>query len=321
MLEVTLNAFAAELKHSYTSYLTNLGQAVRQQLMLASYHLCTQGYPEAFLNLSFDRRQQLQQEIRQLGNLAAQQLPSLTQGQLEFPVIDEDEEDEEYGEDEDEEYGEDDEDEDDEADDAIDDETLTDSHEDTQSQEKNVAASLSQSLKKHFPNSKVTVAKIILNLSSPGDMSNPISLLLWQQYIEGAIAQILRQVSRNTNRLLQSAEILPKKLPEPIMEAAATSSEAAAESIPGPPNLLNLVIEVDNEDKSQELAMTKLMAINLRLLEIEFADATISSGRQKIRNLLVQLNKLGKQYQKYQRERAVAEAEAAWRASWVENEG
>ncbi len=88
--------------------------------------------------------------------------------------------------------------------------------------------------------------------------------------------------------------------------------------MPGPPNLLNLVIEIENEQQSEDSGLTQIMAINLRLGEIEFADVTLSSERRQIRSILVQLNKLGREYQKKHRERAIAEAEAAWRASWFE---
>jgi len=52
---------AEALHGTYASYLNRLGQAVRQQLILACYHVCTQGYPESFLQLAFSQRQQLQQ--------------------------------------------------------------------------------------------------------------------------------------------------------------------------------------------------------------------------------------------------------------------
>jgi hypothetical protein len=61
------------------------------------------------------------------------------------------------------------------------------------------------------------------------------------------------------------------------------------------------------------------MAINLRLGEIEFADAMLSSYRKQIRSVLLQLNRLGQEYQKKQRERSVAQAEAAWRAIWSDD--
>lgn len=47
-LDKATSAIADELYGGYSTYLTVLGQAVRQQLILASYHVCTQGYPESF---------------------------------------------------------------------------------------------------------------------------------------------------------------------------------------------------------------------------------------------------------------------------------
>ncbi|MEO0686034.1 MAG: hypothetical protein AAFY76_13590, partial [Cyanobacteria bacterium J06649_11] len=58
-LEKTIKVIAQQLQNAYTSYLEVLGQALRQQLILASYHLCTQGYPESFLKLSLSQRQKL----------------------------------------------------------------------------------------------------------------------------------------------------------------------------------------------------------------------------------------------------------------------
>jgi hypothetical protein len=234
-LEEAIGVLAVELGGAYTSYLAALGQAVRQHLILASYNLCTQGYPEAFLSLSFNQRQQLQQAIRKLGQQAADQLLAQTQTE--------------------------------ESDSA-------------------------------YP-------------------SNPRLLAQWQQNLEAAIALTLKTFSRDANRLLQQAGILPKKLPEPLLEAAA-KAEASAEATTGPPNILNLLIETENDDESEDATVTQIIAIHLRLSEIEFADAKVRAGRGQIRNLLLKANSLGQEYQKKQRERAVAQAEAAWRASWSE---
>ena len=80
-LQAAIRAIATELYNAYASYLTTLGQALRKQLILASYHLCTQGYPENFLKLSLNQRQQLQQAIRNLGQEAAELLLSYLQSQ------------------------------------------------------------------------------------------------------------------------------------------------------------------------------------------------------------------------------------------------
>ncbi|MEH2144502.1 hypothetical protein [Nostoc sp.] len=269
-----IRAIATELQSAYASYLNTLGLAVRKQLILASYHLCTQGYPENFLHLSLNQRQQLQQAIRKLGQVASEQLLTCIKSE-EVGVDGTDEGD------------------------GIDEGDGTD---------EGVTSSSSP---------------VILGTSTPEpltpDTSNPIELAKWQHNLEEVTQEILKKLSHDANLLLQKAGVLPKKLPEPILSAAAAAaSEASAEVMPGPPNLLNLVIEIENEQQSEDSELTQIMAINLRLGEIEFADVTLSSERRQIRSILVQINKLGREYQKKHRERAIAEAEAAWRASWFE---
>jgi hypothetical protein len=265
-IKEAIRAIALELQNAYASYLNTLGVAVRKQLILASYHLCTQGYPENFLHLSLNQRQQLQQAIRKLGQLAAEQLLNCIKN--EEPELDQ-------GDDEDQE------------------------------------------------NNEVTSSELLdISNSQPvsADTSNPIELAKWQQNLEEVTQEILKKLSHDANLLLQKSGVLPKKLPEPILAAAAAAaSEASAEVMPGPPNLLNLVIEIENEQQSEDSGLTQIMAINLRLAEIEFADVALSSERRQIRSILVQLNKIGREYKKKHRERAIAEAEAAWRASWFED--
>ena len=269
-LKEAIRAIATELQSAYASYLNTLGLAVRKQLILASYHLCTQGYPENFLHLSLNQRQKLQQAIRKLGQVASEQLLTCIKS-------------EEVGED------------------------GTDEGDGQDGEDGEVTSS----------------SPVMLGTSTPEpltlDTSNPIELAKWQHNLEEVTQEILKKLSHDANLLLQKAGVLPKKLPEPILAAAAAAaSEASAEVMPGPPNLLNLVIEIENEQQSEDSELTQIMAINLRLGEIEFADVTLSSERRQIRSILVQINKLGREYQKKHRERAIAEAEAAWRASWFE---
>lgn len=251
VIEEAVNAIATELESAYISYLTALGQAVGKQLMLATYHLCTQGYPQQFVSLSLNERQQLQQKIRKLGQEAAERL-------LEHI----------------------------EADDSLEFSFLQEQALETVNKER---------------------------------FANPIELVNWQHRVERAIASTLKMLSSKSNNVLQQAGILPNKLPlSPLLEAATSSLEATPEAINGPPNLLNLLVETDSERESQESSVTQITAIHLRLVEIEFADATVRAGRNQIRNLLGKVSKIERDYQKKQRERDVAEAEAAWRSSWFE---
>ncbi len=77
-LDETTATLAAEFDQLYQSYLEVLGKAVRQQVVIATYHLCTQVYPDAFLALSVSQREQLQQNIRRLGNKGETWLQQLT---------------------------------------------------------------------------------------------------------------------------------------------------------------------------------------------------------------------------------------------------
>ncbi len=96
-LEEALAALTLEFRSTYDGYLTALGQAVRQQLILACYHLCTQAVPESFLKLSFDGRQKMQQSVRALAAASEEKLRSLvtTESEEEEEVEEEEEEDEE----------------------------------------------------------------------------------------------------------------------------------------------------------------------------------------------------------------------------------
>ncbi|AFY46138.1 hypothetical protein Nos7524_0216 [Nostoc sp. PCC 7524] len=305
VLQEAIQAIATELQAAYAIYLTNLGQALRKQLILATYHLCTQGYPDNFLELSLNQRQQLQQGIRKLGQQAAEIL-------LTHLVSEEEDEgdvasasrrvgnggdEEDVGDGGDEEDG----------GDGGDLEKIVASQMLGAEEVISVLLASTETLKNSVPQSYTF------------DSSNPIQLAKWQQYLEEKIQSTLRKVSHDANVVLQKAGILPKKLPQPILDAAAAASEASAEMMPGPPNLLNLVIEIENGQDTEESNLTQIMTINLRLGEIEFADATVSANRRQIRDILVQLNKLGREYQKKQKEHSIAEAESAWRASWYED--
>src|SRR4028119_859804 len=295
-LEEALAALTLEFESTYEGYLTALGQAVRQQLILACYHLCTQAVPESFLKLSFDGRQKMQQSVRRLAAASEEKLRSLVTESEEEEEIEKEEEEGDFDKDPEEQEEEEEEEEDEED-------------EEDKKEKKELSAT----------NYLFSVA----NYQVP-TANSPERLARWQNSIEKSIAHIIKLLSRDTNRLLQQSGILPSQLPEPVLEAAS-SAESSGDSVAGPPNLLNLIIETDASSASRNLAETlasralHITAVKLRLSEIEFADAGTSAWRQQIRNLSVRLNSLGRDYQKKQRELAVVEAESAWRSSWFED--
>ncbi|PPT07053.1 Chromosome segregation ATPase [Geitlerinema sp. FC II] len=304
-----LNEEIAELARgfdrTYTDYLTALGQAIGQQAILATYHLCTHSYPEAFLQLSFERRQKFQETLREIAKgvdplLQRVRLSAMLRV-LQEAAAEEFEEDEDLDEDEFSDGDNEDEDLDEEEEEEDDDEDLF--------------AEEIQSLELSLMDLESFDSVPTLSQHQP---MTPQFLLRWQQALEAGIVQILATISNQINQLLRTYKVLPPNLPPPLLEAAS-QAEATSESVSGPPNVLSLLIETETSNESAPSNVMQLTTVHLRLSEIEFADTQVKSVRDRLRQLSGQLIKLGKAYQKKQRERAVIEAESAWRSSWFDD--
>ncbi|MBW4692068.1 MAG: hypothetical protein KME27_09900 [Lyngbya sp. HA4199-MV5] len=313
-LDKATSAIADELYSAYSAYLAVLAQAVRQQLILASYHVCTQGYPEAFLRLPYSHRQQLQQRLRHLGVQVQEEILA----QLHVPVLlDDPDLDPVF------------------VDPALEDPAL----EDPALEDPALAALASRDLASGdlvlgtadlTSDTPAQADPALLDSTPAFDVSTstqprsltPTHLAHWREELEHAIVAELKATSHATNRLLQQAHILPQTLPESVLEAATKAEIAEATSTP---NLLNLLVEAANHTAEADAAadsngnaLVHIIAIYLRLPEIEFADPSVAAARSKIRSLFARLKTLGRDYQKKQHEQSIAEAQAAWRSSWIE---
>ena len=279
---------------AYFSYLTGLGQAVRQQLILSCYHVCTESYPQQFVQLSLSQRQRFQQSVRDLaGQAQAELLAQLQPVSLTSqPPIDESNE-EDNGVEED------------EPDEAFDDSDLE----------------IDGVLESH--QNEIEFLLSAPSLSQSAQPLTPLDALVrWQETLEKAIAKKLQTTSHAANLLLQQSEILPKRLPEPVLKAAAKAG--GDDPIAGNANLLNLLVEATSEtmpgqsrSKKTGSSLLHLVAIQLRLTEIEFNDSTAMAWRNKLRDLQKKLQTLGRDYQKKHKERAIAQAQDAWRSTWT----
>lgn len=365
-LEQTVASIAEEFHDAYGQYLDALGQAVRQQLILACYHLCTHSYPEAFLKLTFSQRQELQQTLRQVAKQAQSETVNMLQpilardlsGQAEEEELDEaDQSDDESEEDEDldleeaiDQVGG----EDDFFSNASDldlptalrflraamqpDPVKPDDDQQSSSQDEASARSDSEATAKpdNEPDNELKneLGSELNNelenepdneLDDPQSDEPPIEdrpltpkdLLYWQHRLEESVGETLYEVSHATNRLLYRSDLLPRQLPEPILEVA-TKAGLGIEAAASPPNLLSLMIETRSEE-SKRPTMITITAVRLRLSEIEFASGSLSVWRSKIRELSARLSKIGRDYYQKEKERSVAQAEAAWRSSWFED--
>jgi hypothetical protein len=184
------------------------------------------------------------------------------------------------------------------------------------------------------PNSTHSPEPLSTPSNQPDSSKHPSPLRLAKRHVllERQIRAILHALSSMTNHTLQQAKILPD-LPEAVLTAASEAS--SDEPSPKVPNLLNIIIEIGQDEDAEteaeisdqdiedletsERTMTHLVAVNLRLADIEFTDTRTALWRSKIQEVLGQLKKLSRHYQKLQQERAQAEAEAAWRATWFED--
>jgi hypothetical protein len=223
---LALNAY-----QTYQHYLAALGRSLPQQLILASYHLCTQAYPQAFLQRSLAQRQALQQALQTLG----QQLQSLLREML-----------------------------------------------------------------------------LILNQPQENEGLNPDEVLESWEDLETAIVETLQQISRQANQLLQEQDILEIASIETLLEMAAKAA-AASRSITSTPHVLKAIIDDKESDDDEAVPV---MAIYLQLADLEFIDPEVMSWRHQLRPLWQQLKSVDADFQAKKQEKIVAEAEAAWRASW-----
>ncbi|NJK29957.1 MAG: hypothetical protein HC851_08840 [Acaryochloris sp. RU_4_1] len=222
-----------EARESYQQYLALLSPAVAQKLILASYHLCTQIYPEAFLQLSLNQQQTLQQKLQHLGQNLEESLTTLLQ-----PL-----------------------------------------------------------------NTFVTTEEV-----------EPEQLITLLQDLEQAILEVLRQISQQANQLLQDHQILEIKSMDLLFEIASKAAEHGR-PITSTPHLIKALVD-DEEGLSSTTSGDPVVAIFLQLSDLEFTDADVMNGRHQLRQLWQKLKSLQESFRQQQREKTIAEATAAWRASW-----
>jgi hypothetical protein len=337
-----------KLHIAHQGYRNVLAQTALEQMIMASFTLCTEAYPEEFLQLSVNDRHQLQTKIRAIAQkmqadlreiptpdtpsselapampslsfpemLALPSHPNRNQGEPlgdNFLILDEEEEDDEEEEEEEEE-----EDEEEDTDEA------TETRNDARSRQ------IEAELKALFS------LESLLSQRQPQLPQNPVEQIgFWHRHIENQAQQCLRQVSAETNQTLQTAKILPGQIPAPILEAASIAE--GGESFGKTPHLVRMILEAREKppesasddrgprrnrnrssarDNNRPTAIVNLITLQLRVAELEFHDLNLVAWRSQIRNLLKELKTIAKEYKKTQHQQAIANAKMAWRATWT----
>lgn len=251
---------------TYRGYLHQLGQTVKQQIILSCYRICTENYPKRFLALSVSQRQKLQEDIQHLARQTEIDLNQLLKP-IEQTRIEPEPED--------------------------------------------------------FPDElEALLSDTELELPDEPSLTPLEALTIWQEQLERSIIRTLKSTNGNANRLLQEAAILPKRIPQAVLDAAAKADGNDS----GAANLLNVLVSASEKSADADApppAITALMhvvAVNLRLSEIEFNDPGVSNWRGKLRELKQQFQALAKDYQKKRREQSIAQAQLAWKSTWIKDE-
>jgi hypothetical protein len=304
------------LETIYADYLETLGSSIERQLVLAAYELCTQVYPDTFLQLSYDQRQEMQQELRRLAQQIHHKLSRLLTEPMEpeteeeiiinktILTTDDDVEQELL-----------------EVFESIDQVIGGNSQFDEDDEDEDLEEKLAEQQQRRSELSQLAerIADSIADMMNEVDEPEPIeegspdSLVEWYRTTEKQIRQVLSNGSRETNRLLQRSRMLPSHVPLQVLDLAVQDNRRGGSS-PKPTNLVNLMIEADLGEKRKK--RIRVTAVHLKLSEIEFGDTQVLSQRGRIREQLLKIKQLKKVYKKVKKDLAIAEAESAWRSSW-----
>jgi hypothetical protein len=299
-LEVESSRLAQRLEAACERYLAALRKTLPRQLVQACYVLCTQVHPLVFLRLNFDQRYQLQQHLKQVGEeiAATMTLEKLMQQAQQQAAA--------------------------KAQELLAEEAQIPSAIPEQSEIspasepetiQNSALEYSEPVPHLDPSSGVD--------SSNGEVAaepkpqwltvptDPEAIAQWLEGLSEVIRAQLRRASNAANAALQQADIFESTIPLEILEAKRSREPGQGPS--GPPNLLRLVV---SQQASEDEGEVQILAVDLRLPEIEFTDPHLMDQRRELQTLMQELRRLSERYTERQRQWAIAQAETAWRSSW-----
>jgi len=143
---------------------------------------------------------------------------------------------------------------------------------------------------------------------------DPEHLSTLLEALEQSILDALRQISQQANKCLQGYNIVNISSMDLLFDIASKAAEQGR-PITSSPHLIKALIDDQNDDASDN-SSDPVVAIFLQLSDLEFTDTEIMNERHQLRQLWQQLKTIRESFDKKQRAKKVAEATAAWRASW-----
>lgn len=281
VLDTEVRLLAGELYGDYQRYIKIFADVVARQLVLACYQICTQKYPDSFLALSYQKKVDLQNKLRVLSKGFLQDLSNYL-AEVDVPKSD-------------------------------------------------IFQDFPRSLTGVFPevksesegNDDLQTTLEGLNVASVAKVNlfpeglNPDEVLRFYGEVEDCLGEVLTEISLKANDYLKEYDILPTQVPAKILEMALQAKDSS-KGIADSPNLLSLVVEKEDISSKEIKDITPVVAICLRLAEVEFADAGLSGDRRRIIAVIDKLIDLQKKYTRTTRLYAIAHAESQWRSCWSE---
>ncbi|MEB3226741.1 MAG: hypothetical protein VKJ27_00015 [Synechocystis sp.] len=266
------------LGKTYDQYVQHLSRTLQQQAVYAVYQICTQIYPEAFLQLSYNDRHAFQQSIRTaIGDFYDYFTDTLNkQGITLDPANPLPEADDELDDEETLMMLEDDT---SEALDAPDhsrppdppvtpdsesphgEDTAEQTEKDSKAQDENfpsmqeIKAFLSEALEKEGLSLEMLIPKMVRldQTPSPLDVKTPDDLVQWHRHVEKHLQRSLVNLSMRLNHYLTTQKIIPENLPPKVLEMALQAEdERLVPNREKMPHIVNLLIETAHKPLGKE---------------------------------------------------------------------
>ena len=135
---------------------------------------------------------------------------------------------------------------------------------------------------------------------------NPVSLLLWLDGFERAIAQRLRNLSHALNVELLRQGVSRSLLPVSLLDAAL---KGQLEPLSAPANVLRMPLPFGSPDGSASLEATGVL---LRLSDLELEQPKLRTCRSRVQQQRQELRRMAQIYRRLERRLQSLEAEQLW---------
>ncbi len=175
-----------------------------------------------------------------------------------------------------------------------------------------------QSLQGQIRDLATRAGKGLCKLIDLGEGKSSEEMLRLPSQWGAAINKALQVAAYDLNGILAGVGVLTEQLPLGLLENAA-KAEVINPNL-NQPNILSIVVE-EQEAEGHKPKSKKVAAVYLRLVELEVRYPELGVLAGNLRSQLNKLKHLEREYRHYQREHQVAEAVAAWRATWSDEQG